>query len=230
MQTGDGEVTLNCEGRKLAATLFRPPALEKPTKALLFLHGYGSDRTGYLQRGAAAADALGAISLAFDLGGHGESEGVRGDLTIADHFKEVQAAFDFLANLLPEPQVGVCGASYGAYLAAILPAFRPVWRLLLRAPALYPDIEFHRYPRGDTHRSSAIGDFGMLAASSVAFKGQVLIVESAFDDVISPNMINGYIRAFDGAERSIIEAGHPLITPQQKQTFLAIILDWFGAA
>lgn len=235
MPNGGEKIPLDCEGRTLAATLFRPPAPEKATQALLFLHGYGSDRRGYLQRGAAATDALEVMSLALDFGGHGESDGVRDELTIANHFNEVQTAFDFLVDLLPESnadrQVGVCGASYGAYLAAILPASRPVWRLLLRAPALYPDTEFNKHRHSDTsRRSSADGDFNMLAASAVAFTGRILIVESAYDEEITPNMINEYIRLFDSAERRIIEASHALVTPTQKETFLGIILDWFRGA
>lgn len=50
-------------------------------------------------------------------------------------------AYDALrgAEGVDPARIGVCGASYGGFLAALLSGLRDPKRLLIRAPALYPD-------------------------------------------------------------------------------------------
>lgn len=226
------DIELRCDGRLIAGTVFRPTAADTDL-GLLFLHGYGSDRRGYLPRAAAAADALGAVTLAIDFGGHGESTGDAVDLSPADHLREVETAFDHLSTLLAtdpgEQRIGLCGASYGGYLSALLPTSRPVWRMVLRAPALYPDADFET-PRRDTpeRHSTSTGDFSRLHQAAASFGGDVLIIESSRDEAIPTDVIDHYVRTFPQAHRRIIEAEHALKTPEQREQFISLILNSFA--
>jgi uncharacterized protein len=224
------EVVFRSNGRALRGNLFLPD--EFPEKYLVFVHGLESNRKGYVERAAAASRHIGAATLAFDLGGHGDSDGSFPDLAPADHFSDLNAACDLLLAAIPPPvrtapKVGVCGASYGGYLGALLPTVREVWRILLRAPALYPDALFYM-PLGQT-RSSAAGHSDMLSLSAHQFKGRMLIVESENDTVIPTEVIRQYTREFEGSEHQTISgAQHALEQPEHRKKFLELILDWFS--
>src|SRR5215831_3998036 len=111
------KATIASEGRVLVGRLFVP---EKVERGVLIVHGYGAegrtcDQYGKLLKG------LGTMSLVFDLSGHGQSAGIREELSVADHVADVQNAYAYLtsqAGVDPE-HVGIVGMSYGAYLAAL---------------------------------------------------------------------------------------------------------------
>lgn len=216
--------TVDPVGQDLDVSLLLPRG--RPTGAVLFVHGLGSDRTGSLERAQAVTDQLGAACLAFDLAGHGTR---RGDdvtrVTPRHHLAELVVAHDTLAEAAGGVAVGVCGASYGAYLAALLPAERPVARLLLRAPGLYPDDELD-VPLADGRRSRVVSS-SRLRASARAFGGEVLVVESEHDEVIPHAVVDAYLTLFPQARREVLAGtGHVLQEPQAKQAFLALVLRW----
>ena len=105
----------------------------------------------------------------------------------------------------------MCGASYGAYLAALLVSERPVSRLLLRAPALARD------------------KHGRAPASLASYTGPVLVVESGGDEVVPKSTIAPYLEACGGrARQEVIEgATHALTDPRRQQAFIDLIVDWF---
>jgi pimeloyl-ACP methyl ester carboxylesterase len=173
---------------------------------------------------------LGATCLTFDLGGHGRSGTQPEVLSARDHLLDTIAAYDALvASQHVDPaRVGVCGASYGAYLAALIVAQRPVRRLLLRAPALYPDDWLdtpigRRGPLGTTPTNSAALE------SLRQFGGEVLVLESGCDEAIPKDMIQAYLHACRSPVHDLIpEATHQLTDPLWKELFLQRIVEWFG--
>lgn len=223
------EVTFQANGRALRGRVFLPD--HPPEKYLLFVHGLRSNRSGYIERADVASRHLGAAALAFDLGGHGESEGQLADLAPADHLSELAAAFDFLLAAIPPhtpagPKVGVCGSSYGGYLSALLPSVREVWRILLRAPALYPDTLFD-VPLGQP-RSSVATHSNMVSSSASQFRGRMLIVESEKDTVIPHDVIRQYLEEFERSQHDTIAgAAHALERTEHKEKFIELILRWF---
>src|SRR4051812_7011637 len=208
-------------GRSLHGRLFGP-AEQRP--GILLIHGLHSTQAGYGERAEALADELGAVCLTFDLGGHGESEGAQPALSLADHIGDVVAAYDRLVaerDVDPE-RVGVAGASYGGYLAAVLTARRPVARLAIRAPALYADADVPVPPAARTHRVDAARPNAALDAVR-GFTGPFLVVESGRDGVVPAEMVHAYLRAAPDARHVVMaEAEHALLEPAWRAEFLAL--------
>jgi uncharacterized protein len=212
---------------ELAGTLFEPAGDAAP--GVLFVHGLHSDQGGYRERAEAACERLGALCLTFDLGGHGHSAGSLRELTARSHLDDVLAAYDVLAAQpgLDSQRIGICGASYGAFLTALLVAERPTRRLLLRAPALFADEDLDN----PVSRRSAGWDGGpSLALERLArYDGEVLIVESELDEVISRAMIDAYRASSKrGSYHVIPDTGHALVDAAARTAFLELIVSWFA--
>ena len=103
--------------------------------AVLFIHGWGGAQDANDVRLARTLAQDGFACLTFDLAGHGRSAGNAAACTVADFLAQVRAACDALGEPLPF----VCGSSFGAYLALLLAAERPLRGISLRVPANYPD-------------------------------------------------------------------------------------------
>lgn len=197
---------------------------------ILFIHGSGSHQGGYRERAAATSESLGAICLTFDLSGHGESGGSRASLSARDHLDDCLDAFDTLAgeSAVDAGRIGICAASYGAYLAAMLIARRAAASLLLRAPALYSDAELDL--AGGPRDSGCQTPETATALRNVAgYAGRVLILESEHDELIPHAVVEAYLSACRQGRHEVIRgAGHRLSEPRWKAEFIEIIARWFG--
>jgi uncharacterized protein len=124
-------------------------------------------------------------------------------------------------------RIGVCAASYGAYLACLLLGERPVRRLLLRAPALYiagerPD------PTGSRQHLRGLIDVDTALANLANFTGPTLVLESERDEVIPPESIHPYVNtARQGTRRVLAGAPHALVHESWNAAFVDEIIDWF---
>jgi pimeloyl-ACP methyl ester carboxylesterase len=222
------ELTLASAGRRLAANLVTPDG-EASGAGLLFVHGFGSSQSGYLERAGAAADELGCTCLTFDLSGHGASDGDLSEVLVSDHLADVVAAFDTLAAqpAVQTERIGVSGASYGAYLAGQLIDVRPVARLLLRAPALYDDgvLELPLRALRPSRRMPEANEFlGILGR----YAHETLVVESERDQTIPHRIVQWYLDALShGQHRVITGATHDLARDEWRAEFRQIVLDWF---
>ena len=227
MTTHQG-VSFTGDDRILAGTLVAP---DVPSgAAVLFVHGLGSSRATNVERAEAVSRHHCATCLAVDLGGHGDSTGRLTQVTPRQNLADVVAAFDELASApdVDPTRIGVCAASYGAYLAVLLTAFRPVNRMLLRAPALYADAGFDRglSERRAGNPSTAHTPLAHLAL----FPGPVTIVESEHDEVISRDTIAAYLEALPRAIHVIQpEARHALTDPEWRAAYQRIVVAFFGS-
>lgn len=219
------EISIDNPPRTLAATLVTP---QRPSgAAVLFVHGLGSDRLTYTERAQAVAGAHGHTCLALDMGGHGDSTGRLTELTPAGNLQDVTAAFDVLATQpgVDPSRVGICAASYGAYLSLLLTADRQVARLLMRAPALYEDGLFHM--RLGARRMGSRDTAGQTLARLAAYAGPVLLVESERDEVISHAIIEAYRGSrSDVQHRVLAGATHALTDPSWRAEFQQIVVDF----
>ena len=229
------DVLFEARGRRLYGAIFPPKEAGEPRgprPGILFAHGLRSNQTRYQLRAQVACRELDVACLTFDFSGHGRHG--RPDeleqLTPEDHLAELTAAYDELAGLsFVEPtRIGVCAASYGAYIATLLTRGKPVARLLLRAPAMYGDDDY-RKPLATGRKSRASVSASMLTASLAVFGGEVLILESGADEIIPPEVIAAYRKACPTAQHRIIaDATHYLSDPEWEKQFLQAILSFFG--
>jgi pimeloyl-ACP methyl ester carboxylesterase len=215
--------TISVEDRELSARRFAGADQawrEARRPGLVFIHGLGSSQSSYMDRAEAAARSLGAVCVIFDLGGHGESEGKLRDFTPRDHLADVIAAFDALAEdqVVDGSRIGVCAASYGAYLATLLTSLRPVARLLLRAPGLYDDKDLDTSldrPR----KSNPFAEAHEVTRRLQKYSGTLLILEGEFDEVIPHEIIEVYLRACRDAKHAVIPNAHHALDDELTRKF-----------
>ena len=222
------ELALTSGGRRLAANLVAPEGVTSGA-GLLFVHGFGSSQRGYLERAGAATRQLGCTCLTFDLSGHGASEGELSELFFRDHLGDVGTAYETLAAQpsVEADRIGVCGASYGAYLSGHLVSIRPVARLLLRGAALYDDgvLDLQLRQLRPSRRMPEADDF--LAAIG-RFEHETLVVESERDETIPHPIVERYLDALThGHHRVIAGATHDLGRDDWRAEFRQIVVDWF---
>jgi pimeloyl-ACP methyl ester carboxylesterase len=223
------ELSIPRGARTLSARLVRLAADTAAGTGLLFVHGLRSDQSGYRDRAEAAAAAISTTCLTFDLSGHGESTGDLDAFSPRDHLGDVLAAYDFLAGQddVDVRRIGICAASYGAYLAARSTSLRPVQRLLLRAPALYADADFDT-PIRNLRSMSDGASSEILLASLAEYRGDVLVLESEMDEVIERATVEAYVSAFEHISHRVIpEATHALVEPAWRAAFVDFIVLWF---
>ncbi|MFC7532472.1 alpha/beta hydrolase family protein [Actinoplanes sp. GCM10030250] len=216
-------VDIDSAGRRLRGTVTERAGGRPSSAAVLFVHGLGSSQEAYLPRAERTVLALGLRCLTFDLSGHGADKANLSHYSIYEHIDDVVSAYDHLTVVegADAARMGACGASYGAYLVALLSARRNVKRLVLRAPALASDVEF---PAPKNHRPS---DFDSIRAVS-NFAGDVLVVESELDERIPHSQILAYLRASRNSSHEVIpRARHALELPAWDEKFVGFLIDWF---
>ena len=213
---------------QVAATVV---AADRPSGAgVLFVHGLGSDRRTNIERAQALAASGGTTCVAIDLRGHGDSSGRLTQVTPRENLADVVAGFDALQGMADvEPsRVGVCGASYGAYLSVLVSGERTVARLLLRAPALYADDSLVAVLSG--RRAGSTADSPAFVHALRALPMPILLVESEQDEVISPAIVATYLAAQPAIDRVVLPgAGHALTDPAWRPEFQRLVTDYFGA-
>jgi pimeloyl-ACP methyl ester carboxylesterase len=139
--------------------------------------------------------------------------------------------------MVDKASIAVVGSSYGAYLAAILTALRPVRWLALRVPALYKDEDWalpkqqlKKYGLDAFRRRSVSPEENRALRACAAFEGDVLVIESERDDIIPHPVIANYLAAFERAHsltyRVIEGADHGLSEEPWQQAFTTLLVNW----
>ena len=116
-------ISFTSQGMTLAGVLRWPAGFKAGERlpALVVLHGFGSNKGAENVLGPCAEiEAMGYITLRFDMPGCGDSEGPRGHLICME---QVQATLDAVSFMAAEPSVqtnaiGLIGSSFGAAVAA----------------------------------------------------------------------------------------------------------------
>jgi len=231
--------SIGSQGETLSGTLISPEEGNSNNEAILFIHGWQSNRSGYIPR-AEALTQLGFQCMVFDLRGHGDSFGENGDYSRQDHLNDVVAAFDELALItgLGEDQISTVGASYGGYLASILTTLRPVRHLVLRAPSMYSDDDFTK-PTASldrdkliTLRQSALKPSDSVALKAISkYQGSGLLIACENDTAVPRQTIENYrfaLRNNASFEYTVLpNADHNLSTPEYKQRFIDVLTTQF---
>lgn len=239
MATREDAVDIAVPGDGRIAGTFVSPSRLYP--GVLFVHGWGGSQAQYLAR-ARRVSALGCVCLTFDLRGHAAGRANLASVTRAQNLDDLLAAYDRLvAHRFVDPaSIALVGSSYGGYLASIATTLRPVRWLALRAPALYidsgwetPKLELHRVQDLVQYRQQRVPAAENRALAACArFRGDALLVESEFDDLIPHAVIASYRDAL-GETRSLSYrlmkgADHGLTDPVAQQAYSDVLLHWLG--
>jgi alpha-beta hydrolase superfamily lysophospholipase len=130
------------DGLHLVGTLVTP---EQPAeRAIVLVHGGGVTREegGFFTRLAAGLGDVGVASLRFDLRGHGESEGIQHELTLAAILNDIRVALAHVREATGARRLALLGASFTGGVCACYAAKRPaeIDRLVL----LNPQLDYHQ--------------------------------------------------------------------------------------
>jgi len=236
MATRDEALEIAVGDHSIAATLIVP---DTRMPGVLFLHGWGGSQAQSAARAREIA-ALGCACLTVDMRGHAKTAPEQAKVTREDNLRDALAAYDTLAGeaAVDDDQIAVVGSSYGGYLATLLTTLRPVKWLGLRAPALYKDTDWtspklalRELQSLEAYRRMVIEarDNRALGAAT-AYRGDVLVVESAHDTIIPHEVIENYRHAFAGARsltyRVIDGADHGLTDPACRKAYTTLLVNW----
>ena len=132
------------DGVRLALRRWDPSGAPRGT--VLIVHGLG-EHSGRYDHVAAFLTARGWRVIAYDLRGHGHSEGRRGSIGRADdHLRDLTTTVDLIRSrpdyLIPDTHLLLLGHSMGGAFAAqfVARAIRPIDGLILSSPALDPGL------------------------------------------------------------------------------------------
>lgn len=215
-------------------------------RGVLFVHGWAGSQERDKKRARMLA-RFGFVSLTFDLRGHGGTADRLETVTREDNLADICAAYDVLAGRtqVDPGSIAMVGSSYGAYLAVLAAALRPVRWLALRAPALYRDEDW-RTPKFALdrkaialYRSTLVSHEGNRALRQCrSFKGDVLIVASEEDEIVPHPAVASYLSSFIAARsvtyRVIAGADHALSDAESRRSYDQLLSSWlremiFGA-
>jgi dienelactone hydrolase len=197
------------DGVTLAGTWYE--AASRPAPAVVLVHMFHRSRRDWDSFAARlAADGIGA--LAFDLRGHGESQGAVGQ-ELGPMVADVRAARRFVASRsdVQPGRVGIAGASLGANLAALEAADDTgVASLALLSPSLdYRGLRIE----------AAIKKYGARP---------VLFVASD-DDPYASRSVRDLVKAAGRGQQQLVlsQAGHGTVMLVQSPGFTESLVDWF---
>lgn len=225
------------DGEHIAATFMEP---QQKLPGVLFVHGWGGSQQRDLER-AQGITGLGCVCLTFDLRGHERTSGQKKTVTREQNLADILAAYDQLAShpAVDPACIAVIGTSYGGYLAAILTQMRTVCWLALRVPAMYWDEQWHTpklsldKPRLLQFREQPLTpDANRALAACAAFRGDVLLVESEFDEHVPHATLMNYRSAFVQAHslthRIIDGADHGLSQERDQKAYTYLLTNWIS--
>lgn len=217
----------------LRGTLFIPDGIG-PFSGVIFFHGSGSKRERYLQ----AAEELaknGVMTLVFDFRGCGVSDGAFEEQTHKNAIEDAKAGLDFLLTQnVDRKRTGICGGSFGGYLAAyILPDYI-IKSLVLRVPAAFSDgllsAKIKRDNEFEFFKNKKNWEDSSVYKNISRFKGPILIIKAEKDENIPPEVIDAYYdKATSSAKRRlevIKDADHRLSGKWLNQ-FNELTKGWF---
>lgn len=213
--------------------LFTPKG-SGPFPGVVFFHGSGGVGDMHFEN-AKKLSEHGFITLAINYRGVGLSEGEFEEQTIQDGIEDGEKALEFFLSLpeVDKLRVGLCGGSFGGFIAALLCDQFPIKSLILEAPASYsPEISknTHRDLEDELRRDNFLASVSYNEIEK--YKGVLLLVQSEFDDVLPKGMVEEYDkRAVNAASKELFilkQAKHRIsIDLKNREVFQKKLIEFF---
>lgn len=219
--------------------LIIPPAATKDY-CVLWLQGFTSTIEGHTEGVTRMAEQTGVPFAMLNYAGHGNHPTKLADATRVQQHREVVGVYDELIKL-GYKKILCVGGSFGAYMAALLAAKRPLDLLVLRVPAIYDDAEFElpykqtrsamTNERKDVWRESITPDTPNDALYAVRnYTGDTFVIEHERDTVINPAIPKAYFAVAQHPNYIVIRGcdHSPKLMPDP-ETYFRIIEHWVVA-
>lgn len=197
--------------RKIEAKIFVPEG-KGPFPGVIFHHGRGTNMKGILPVAEDLAhERVASLGLNFP------------NDDIVDRLKDSETSYLWFmdqSQINPD-KIGISGSSMGAHTAVALASKYPIESLLLRAPAAFRNGEFDATENSETIQMIR------------NFTGDLMVVQSKFDDVIPAELIDLFLKNAVKARRKekyvMKDAGHSLGEPgsPQREELKNVLIDWF---
>ena len=216
----------------LRGTLFIPRGTG-PFPAVIFFHGSGGVGEMYFDL-AKRISEKGIVGMAFNYRGAGLSNGAFEDQTLEMGIQDATAALNFLLSLeiVNKEKIGICGGSFGGFLAALLSSKFSIKSLILNVPAAYSELDLtkQRDFAGELNKRT-FRDSKAYEEISL-YKGKLLIIESEFDNVLLPGMVKEYLNRANSAskkEHYLLKGAKHRVSnnPPIRKILTKKIIDWF---
>ncbi len=229
------EVMIPNTGYELAADWY---ATEKD-QVLLVLPGFTSTKEKYKEFTGYLVSNTGYSALVLDYAGHGKSPFLLDDLSRADNFSDVVAAFDWLVDNHPNKKITVVGTSYGGFHAAYLTKFRQFQNVIFRVPASYPEETLYTKigSMEDAHSEEYRNDpknyiNHWLFTHTNSVTGRALLVTHEYDTVCPPVATKPFGEAFEADYWQAPSFKHGFyesdVTSAQIQDYYKKIAKWLN--
>ena len=230
------------DGLTLHGDLFYPKIIKERNPAILFIHGWTSEKKRSYQY-AEALVKLGFIVMVFDMRGHGTSDGDIQKYTPKEFLKDCIAAYDYFSSLpgVDKGRISLVGSSFGGYLGLLLSSNRKIQNLAMRVPADYSDNTFDQPKWGNAGENPDVFKWRLIPKtySEVSayralhkFKGNILIIESEKDTVVPHQSIQNYTNAVSDKRKLnhvvIKGAPHSMKDGKFKDKVTKILVNWFN--
>lgn len=238
------QVIVPVQKERLFGVVHKP---QQKGPAVLFVHGFASNRSGKYRMHYQLAEALrqcGIGSLRVDLGGCGDSDRPFEKMTISTLKQDVLTAWHWLKaqEWVDSNRLGMVGKSLGAAIALKVSAeINEVVSLALLAPLLNTE-QWNPVPLEDGFANIHGNLVGQVLAKELSdlnvqhelqqLSLPILHIHSAKDEVLSRQHCEGYQiarKSFGTIDRFVVlkEADHIYSRFQDRQAVLEMSKDWF---
>lgn len=216
----------------LRGKLFVPEG-KGPFPSVIFFHGSGSQGETFFKAGPQLAQH-GIVSFVFNFSGCGVSDGDFSEQKVEDGITDAQAGIEiFLAQKeVDKNRIGICGSSYGGFLAALFSSQYEFKSLMLIAPAAYSKNGLKMtHEEADKERGNFYESDSYKAVGK--FTGAFFLIRCELDSVIPPLMPEEYSKSAKNAnmkEEVVLRgAQHSLKTnPHVQQIGIDKMVEWFS--
>lgn len=208
--------------------------------AVLWLQGWGSTIEGHYDMMKNLAESCGITFAMIDYAGFGIHATPLQETTRQQQHGQVIAAYDALKSSGYKNIIAL-GHSFGSYMSALLAHKRRLAAIILRAPAIYDDVEFDELQKDRDDAAyqafkNTVRPSSQLAALQAIrnFAGPVYVFEYGNDEVIPANITKSYFEcASQGNYCYIPGVPHSPKTASEPQKYYnyieTIILDTLRA-